>query len=36
VAAVVSYIRRAWGNAASTVAAGDVRRLREQLAQRTD
>ncbi len=36
VAAVVTYIRTAWGNAASTVAAGDVRRLREQLAQRTD
>ncbi len=33
---MVTYIRTAWGKAASTVAAGNVRRLREQLAQRTD
>ncbi len=33
IAAVTTYIRNAWGNAASPVSAGDVRRLRGTLAQ---
>jgi hypothetical protein len=32
VAAALTYIRNAWGNAASTVSAGDVRRARDTLA----
>lgn len=36
VAAVVTYIRNSWGNAASAVSASDVKRVRRQLSQRTD
>jgi mono/diheme cytochrome c family protein len=32
VAAVVSYIRNAWGNAAPAVSPGDVKRARAALA----
>ncbi len=35
VAAVVTYIRNSWGNAASTVSAGDVSKLRHTLATQT-
>ena len=34
VAAVVTYIRNAWGNAAPAVTAGDVRAMRQALAHR--
>jgi mono/diheme cytochrome c family protein len=34
-AAVLTYIRNAWGNAASSVAAGDVQKARKSLAQAT-
>jgi len=34
VAAVVTYVRNAWGNAASPVSAGDVTSLREVLHDR--
>jgi mono/diheme cytochrome c family protein len=36
VAAVVTYIRNSWANAASPVSASDVARAREQLSRRTD
>ena len=36
VAAVVTYIRNSWGNAASPVSAGNVESARRQLSQRTD
>ena len=36
VAAVVTYIRNTWGNAASTVTASDVSKLRDELAKRGD
>jgi mono/diheme cytochrome c family protein len=36
VAAVVNYVRNSWGNAAPAVGAGDVSKLRKQLAQRSD
>jgi mono/diheme cytochrome c family protein len=36
VAAVVTYIRNSWGNAASVVSASDVKSARRQLSQRTD
>jgi len=36
VAAVVTYIRNSWGNAASAVPASDVESARRQLSQRTD
>jgi mono/diheme cytochrome c family protein len=36
VAAVVTYIRNSWGNAASAVSASDVTNARQQLSQRTD
>jgi mono/diheme cytochrome c family protein len=36
VAAVVTYIRNSWGNAASAVSASDVTSARQQLSQRTD
>ena len=36
VAAVVTYIRNSWGNAASSVLARDVASARQQLSQRTD
>ena len=36
VAAVVTYIRNAWGNAAPAVSAGEVGRARETLARRTE
>jgi hypothetical protein len=35
-AAVVTYIRNSWGNAASAVPASDVESERRQLSQRTD
>jgi mono/diheme cytochrome c family protein len=36
VAAVVTYIRNAWGNAAPPVSAGDVGKTREDLVERSD
>jgi len=36
VAAVVTYVRSAWGNAAPPVAAGDVAKARKELTQRSD
>jgi mono/diheme cytochrome c family protein len=36
VAAVVTYIRNSWANAASPVSASDVARARQQLSRRTD
>jgi mono/diheme cytochrome c family protein len=36
VAAVVTYIRNSWGNAASSIVARDVASARQQLSQRTD
>ncbi|MBV8914186.1 MAG: cytochrome c [Acetobacteraceae bacterium] len=36
VAAVVTYVRNAWGNAASAVGADDVAKMRKELAQRGD
>jgi mono/diheme cytochrome c family protein len=36
VAAVVTYIRNSWGNAASPVLASGVASTRQQLSQRTD
>jgi mono/diheme cytochrome c family protein len=36
VAAVVTYIRNSWGNAASPVVASDVASARQQLSQRSD
>jgi mono/diheme cytochrome c family protein len=33
VAAVVTYIRNSWGNAASAVSASDVKNLRRELSQ---
>jgi mono/diheme cytochrome c family protein len=36
VAAVVTYIRNAWGNAAPPVGAGDVGKTREDLVERSD
>jgi mono/diheme cytochrome c family protein len=36
VAAVVTYIRNSWANAASPVLASDVARARQQLSRRTD
>ena len=36
VAAVVTYIRNSWGNAASPVSASDVADARQQLSRRTD
>lgn len=36
VAAVTTYIRNAWGNAAPKVTAGDVAHMRQALARRTD
>jgi mono/diheme cytochrome c family protein len=36
VAAVITYIRNSWGNAASAVSPSDVNRARRQLSQRTD
>jgi mono/diheme cytochrome c family protein len=36
VAAVVTYIRNAWGNAAPAVSAGDVTKLRKALVERSD
>jgi mono/diheme cytochrome c family protein len=36
VAAVVTYIRNSWGNAASSVLTRDVASARQQLSQRTD
>jgi mono/diheme cytochrome c family protein len=36
VAAVVTYIRNSWGNAASPVLASDVASARQRLSQRTD
>jgi mono/diheme cytochrome c family protein len=36
VAAVTTYVRNAWGNAAPAVAAGDVGRARRDLAERAD
>jgi mono/diheme cytochrome c family protein len=35
VAAVTTYIRDAWGNAASPVTAADARRMRDRLADRS-
>jgi mono/diheme cytochrome c family protein len=35
-AAVITYIRNSWGNAASVVSANDVKSARRQLSQRTD
>ena len=36
VAAVVTFVRNNWGNAAPAVSASDVAKLRKQLAQRAD
>jgi mono/diheme cytochrome c family protein len=36
VAAVVTYIRNSWGNAASPIVASDVASARQQLSQRSD
>jgi mono/diheme cytochrome c family protein len=36
VAAVVTYIRNSWGNAASAVSASEVTRARRQFSKRTD
>ncbi len=36
VAAVVTYIRNAWGNSAPAVSAGDVRKARQALVERSD
>jgi mono/diheme cytochrome c family protein len=36
VAAVTTYVRNAWGNAAPPVSAGDVSKVRESLARRGD
>jgi mono/diheme cytochrome c family protein len=36
VAAVLTYIRNAWGNAAPPVSAGEVRKTRHALVQRSD
>ena len=36
VAAVTTYIRNAWGNAAPAVDAAEVTRQRQQLVQRSD
>jgi mono/diheme cytochrome c family protein len=36
VAVVVTFIRNAWGNAAPPVSAGDVRKTREALVERSD
>jgi mono/diheme cytochrome c family protein len=36
VAAVITYIRNSWGNAASPVSADDVASARRQLSRRTD
>ena len=36
VAAVVTYVRNSWGNAAPIVSAGDVQRARRKLAQSND
>ena len=36
VAAVATYIRNSWGNAASSVSASDVAKMRKQLAERSD
>jgi mono/diheme cytochrome c family protein len=35
-AAVITYVRNAWGNAAASVAASNVRRARAEFAQRKD
>jgi mono/diheme cytochrome c family protein len=32
-AAVVTYVRNGWGNAAAAVSSGDVRRQRDALAE---
>jgi mono/diheme cytochrome c family protein len=36
VAAVVTYIRNAWGNAAAPVSSGDVKKARAALSERDD
>jgi mono/diheme cytochrome c family protein len=36
VAAVVTYIRNAWGNSAPPVSAGDVHKARQAFVQRSD
>jgi hypothetical protein len=36
VAAVTTYIRQAWGNAAPAVTAADVSRARKELVERND
>ena len=36
IAAVVSYVRNAWGRPAAAVAPGDVRKMRDALSTRTD
>jgi mono/diheme cytochrome c family protein len=36
VAAVATYIRNAWGNSAPSVTAGDVKKTRQMLVQRSD
>jgi mono/diheme cytochrome c family protein len=36
VAAVLTYIRNAWGNAAPPVSASDVTKARKDLAERSD
>lgn len=35
-AAVITYLRNSWGNAAPPVRTGDVRSLRRALSQRAD
>ncbi len=35
VAAVVTYIRNSWGNAAAPISAGDVGKARQKLSQGT-
>jgi len=36
VAAVVTYIRNAWGNSAPSVTASDVKKTRQMLVERSD
>ncbi len=36
IAAVVSYVRNAWGRPAAAVAPGDVGKMRDALSTRTD
>jgi mono/diheme cytochrome c family protein len=36
VAAVITYIRNAWGNSAPPVSAGDVQKARQVFVERSD